>query len=91
MSEDPTPLDAAVECVIVQLSDEDLAAVKDASPDDIAMMHFGLGQWIRNSFGLWAGSPLRDFLVARGIEDEDDMSAAVIRAVQARLRGATDL
>lgn len=87
MTDYPSPLDAAVECVIAQLSEENATFIKDATAGDIASMHFGLGQWIRNSFGLWGGSPLRDFLAARGISDEDEMSAEVIRAVQARLRG----
>ena len=87
MSDSPTPLEAAVECVIAQLSEEDASFIKHAEPDDIASMHFGLGQSIRNNFGLWGDSPLREFLAAKGIAHEDDMSVEVIRAVQARLRG----
>ena len=91
MTDYPTPLEAAVECVIAQLSEEHAARIKAAAPEEIALMHFGLGQWIRNNFGLWGDSPLRDFLAAKGIADEDEMSVEVIRAVQARLRGHLSL
>ena len=79
MTDSPTPLEAADECIIAQLSEEDGASLKNATADDMIMMHFGLG--------MWEGSPLRNFLADRGISHEDDMSGGVIRAVRARLRG----
>ena len=87
MTDSPNPLEAAVECIIAQLSEEDGASLKNATADDMIMMHFGLGMWIRNNLGLREGSPLRNFLADRGISHEDDMSGGVIRAVRARLRG----
>jgi hypothetical protein len=49
----PNPLEAAVECTIAHLSEEDADFIKTATPDDLTMMHSGLGMWIRNNLSLW--------------------------------------
>lgn len=55
--------------------------------------HFGLGQWIRNSWGLWGMGntdrdlALRKYFLLRGLTHADDMSHSVIEAYQFHLRG----
>ena len=41
-------------------------------------MHDSLGRWIRNEWGLWTGSELKDELMDKGFEHPDDMSNYII-------------
>ncbi len=45
---------------------------------DLVMLHMGLGQWIRNTMGLWQGN-IR-LLAATGQQDPDDASGVIIQA-----------
>ncbi len=45
---------------------------------DLVMLHMGLGQWIRNTMGLWQGN-IR-LLAATGERDPDDASGVIIQA-----------
>lgn len=40
--------------------------------------HFGLGMWIRNNWGLWAGTRLSVYFNELGIFHPDDMSAIIL-------------
>lgn len=42
------------------------------------MVHHTLGRWIRNNWGLWGGSELKDVLAKQGIDHPDDMSHYII-------------
>ena len=85
------PLEGAIETIIAQLDEQTAERIKNATDDDLCLMHFGLGMAIRNNLGLWTESPLHDFFTARGVTDADDMSDAVIRALRARLQGKDPL
>jgi hypothetical protein len=54
------------------------------SRDDLVDLHFGLGLWIRNNFGLWGGNTtlIRD----TGARDADDAGGVIIEALWNRLR-----
>ena len=41
-------------------------------------MHNSLGRWIRNEWGLWTGSELKNELKKKGFEHPDDMSNYII-------------
>ena len=41
-------------------------------------MHDSLGRWIRNEWGLWTGSELKDELMGKGFNHPDDMSNYII-------------
>lgn len=56
--------------------------------EDMNKYHHGLGMWIRNNWGLWGHSKLRDTLVALGLMHPDDMSALILNGYYCRLRGA---
>lgn len=43
--------------------------------------HLGLGIKLRNRWGLWHGSRLRDFFLRQGIEHADSMSGAILEAL----------
>jgi hypothetical protein len=40
--------------------------------------HFGLGLWIRNNWGLWQGSKLKDYFNSIGVFHPDEMSSIIL-------------
>ena len=46
--------------------------------DELAVLHIGLGQWVRHHLGLWGDNPA--LLEATGEAHADDASGVVIRA-----------
>jgi hypothetical protein len=70
------------------LSAEDLAKI-DAmeTEDEVLRFHRGLGGWIRNAWGLWNGSPLRDHLKALGFTHPDDMSSVILKTFWCKRHG----
>ena len=61
-----------------QLSSEQLRAFKNAKESEIIKYHRGLGMWIRNSWGLWAGSELAAYFQKTGIRHPDGMSNKIL-------------
>ncbi len=47
--------------------------------DFLSRTHFALGMWIRNNWGLWAGSRLATYFDEQGIHHPDDMSGVILR------------
>jgi len=49
-------------------------------PEDVAAgrLHFGFGMWIRNNWGLWRNSKLKQYFLAKGITHPDDMSSIIL-------------
>ncbi len=62
-------------------------AFRKANRDDDALMHMGLGQYLRNHWGLWHDSRLAKWFNAKGVNHADDMSGILLDAWLARLRG----
>jgi len=70
------------ECFVVlkqKLSKQQLDEFKKLKDDDLIQCHFGLGMWMRNSWGLWHGGDLSKDLERRGVNHPDDMSGYIIR------------
>jgi len=64
-------------------------AVKESGENALMKMHFSLGMWLRNNWGLWSGyqegpNELVKFFNEQGIYHADDMSG-IILACYARL------
>jgi hypothetical protein len=57
------------------------------SEDDISKAHHGLGQWIRNNWGLWQGGDLKDHMMGLGFTHPDDMSHTILLAFHRHLHG----
>ena len=49
--------------------------------------HHGLGQWIRNHWGLWHGSHLAKYFFQRGTMHPDHMSQFILDAYWKHLKG----
>lgn len=52
---------------------------------EMAAYHLGLGMWIRNNWGLRAGSQLSHYFNRIGIENADDMSGIILDSYWRRL------
>lgn len=86
MEQWPTSIDEAVEQLISKIPEDGKTTLRDATDDDLVMMHMTLGTTIRNSFGLWAGN--KALLKSCGAEDmhPDDASSVIIKRTRERLR-----
>ncbi len=73
------PMDLDDCCVQLDqlLSEEDKEFIKGLPKEDILKhLHFGLGMWIRNNWGLWGGSRLQKYLF--DISDHPDGMSSII-------------
>jgi len=75
----PKTINEAVDILMHILPEEDLNKIKSMSEDDLTDLHFGLGQWIRNELGLWAGN--KELMQDCGVKHEDDASSVIIKAL----------
>lgn len=48
------------------------------SEKDMAEYHHGFGTWLRNNWGLWAGSRLAQYFKQLGVNHPDDMSGIIL-------------
>lgn len=63
------------------LSEEDKEYIKGLLKEDVLKhLHFGLGMWIRNNWGLWGGSRLQQYFFDKKIDHPDGMSGEILRA-----------
>lgn len=80
----PVTVEAAVDILMDVITAEDLAEIRNMSKSDIGLLHFSLGMWIRNNFGLWRGNYL--LLEATGAKGPDGASGVILDALLARLK-----
>lgn len=57
---------------------DSIKQVKSGTENDMIKYHFGLGMWMRNTWGLWAKSRLARYFNNLGIFHPDDMSAIIL-------------
>ena len=69
------------------LSPKFIKEFKKKKQESLVEYHFGLGMWMRNNWGLWKGSRLRDYLAQLGFRHTDDMSGAIITCFWRHLNG----
>jgi hypothetical protein len=76
----PQTIDEAIERLLDELNPEDIERIRQMIQSELISLHFNLGMYIRNNFGLWKGSsPL-----AKGHTDSTSMS--IIKAFWQRLQ-----
>lgn len=83
----PVDLAGAIARLDALLSPEDIEVLRSGSEEDMALYHHGLGTSLRNSWGLWGGSPLARWFNDRGIRHPDDMSAIILTSYWRHLNG----
>ena len=69
------------ECFVVleeRLSEVQLEAFKQLKSEEVSGCHFGIGMWMRNTWGLWHESDLAKDLNQRGVSHPDEMSGYIL-------------
>jgi hypothetical protein len=91
MKEYPKSVQDAVERLLSELSDTDKLAIQNSSKENLAMFHHGLGNYIRNEFGLWKDNEelLRDCLPGAKDPKPDDASSVIIKALWRSLQASS--
>lgn len=80
----PTDLPDCIRQLDSMLSAEDKAYIRT---EGAAAVHFSLGMWMRNNWGLWRGSQLQTYFIDNGIHHPDDMSGVILDCYVKHLRG----
>lgn len=63
------------------INEKDKEYIKGLSVEDLINdLHFGLGIWIGNIWGLWGGSRLQQYFLDKKIDHPNDMSGEILRA-----------
>jgi len=77
-----------VEKILRDTDDFGITEFKDTPEKDmIVLYHHNLGRHLRNEWGLWRGSKLRDWFVEKGITHADDMSNIILTSFHRFLNG----
>jgi len=80
MVESPKTIDDAVERLLVILTDDEKELIKALPKDDLILLHFSLGEDIRNSFGLNDGN-----IELLGHSAADDVAMKIVEELWGRL------
>ena len=80
----PTTVDAAVRLLMSMVDESEQAKIAAMDSEDMYTLHFGLGVWIRNHMGFYAGND--QLLKATGEIEPDEASMIIMRALRERLR-----
>ncbi len=83
----PKTLEEAIEIFRTNTPITELEQWKSEEEEDaVASIHFSLGRWMRNSWGLWSGdSDLAKFFHSLGIKHADDMSGIILTSAHRAL------
>ena len=82
-NEYPATVDAAVRLLVAMVEESEQAEIASMDGDDLYKLHFGLGVWIRNHMGFYAGNA--HLLKDTGETGPDEASMVIIRAFWDRL------
>jgi len=74
----PETVEQAVRLIKSLIAKDEQGKIAAMPESGLVMLHMGLGQWIRNTMGLWQGN-IR-LLAATGQQDPDDASGVIIQA-----------
>ena len=82
----PATLSEALDRLRDTLPGETIQKMRDGTEADMVVnYHMGLGLWMRNNWGLWAGGPLYDDLAALGLRHPDDMPGVILTSLWRQL------
>lgn len=83
----PSSIDECISALSDLHSKEDQLRFLKMPKEELNELHHGLGQWIRNNWGLWTGGPLLEHMTSLGFIHPDDMSQSIIVEYWNRLNG----
>jgi hypothetical protein len=85
----PKTIEEAIDRLIKGLSLKDKATIANMEEIDLSTLHFNLGEYIRNHFGLWSGNDdlmtSCCFIVGKDNVDQDEASSIIIKELWKRL------
>ncbi len=82
----PKDVEEAVKHLIATLEPDFLDKARRTSEEEFAgLQQMELGLWMRNNWGLWEGSHLRDYFNKLGIHHPDDMSSILLCSLWRKL------
>ena len=83
-NEFPTTVDGAVRLLMSMVEKSEQTKIAAMDIDDIYTLHFGLGVWVRNHMGLYAGNA--KLLKDTRESEPDNASMVIMHAFRDRLR-----
>lgn len=76
----PTDLEDCFKELKKMLPADLVEKMKSAPEKKMIKYHFGLGRWMRNNWGLWSQSRLREYFKKLGLAHPDDMSSVILKS-----------
>ena len=74
----PKNLDECFKVLDGMISPEDRFKFRENLEKDVSNLHFNLGMKLRNNWGLWTDSELKNWFKNIGIHHPDDMSGIIL-------------
>lgn len=75
----PTNLEECFSALDKLIAPKEIENIKNSTDEKYMVgFHMGLGMWMRNNWGLWHGSKLKDYFMDLGIDHADDMSGIIL-------------
>ena len=74
----PVNLEDCIRNLKELLSEEDKNIILKWKEEECCKLHFSLGMWLRNNWGLWEDSHLSKWFNENGVKHADDMSSIII-------------
>ena len=84
----PTSIPETVELLLAELPEEEQRAIRIMAEDQLSSLHFSLGNYIRNGFGLWGNNEelLKACCPDSSLQNADDASMVIIKALWWKLQ-----
>lgn len=84
----PRNLEESFHVLDTLLTAKDIQLIRSLPERDaMSAFHFGLGMWLRNNWGFWAGSRFQQYFLQRGVEHPDNMSGILLEYYYDYLHG----
>ena len=84
----PKSIEEAVELLLTELPEKDQQVIRNMAEDQLSSLHFSLGNYIRNGFGLWESNVelLKACCPDGSLRNADDASMVIIKALWWKLQ-----
>ena len=84
----PKDLEESI-ALLIQKNWDDMERIRSMTEGDLnASVHFSIGRWIRNNWGLWSGdSDLCKWFKDKEVPHPDDMTGIIITSFHRRVTG----
>ena len=86
--EHPKSIKEAIQLLLTDLPEKDRQAIRMMAEEDMSSLHFSLGNYVRNEFGLWGSNAelLKACCPDSSLQNADDASTVIIKALWWKLQ-----